>query len=172
MNAEIAYIPEEAVHNDLHKAVEAQGFIAIAAIKNQLEAALPEDRRAPIRNWLEVLAVMMLCQGHPTRDDRDKAHYSDGSPVFRIVLDGTVADVDVEDYLDSSVDNFDYIGDVAEYLYSSTLNTGYQVEVNDPPVQELREPSQLVQRLRERSSTASVVDGTASVGGAGHGESV
>lgn len=36
--------------------------------------------------------------------------------------------------------------------------------MNDPPVQELREPSQLVQRLRERSSTASVVDGTASVG--------
>lgn len=169
MNAETGYIPVEAVRNDRHRTVEAQGFIAIAAIKNQIEAALPEDRRAPIRNWFEVLEDMTLAQGHPTRDDRDKAHYSDGSPVFRFVLDGTVADV--EDYLDGSVDDFDYIGDVAEYLYSSTLNTGCQVGLNSFPVQQLREPRQLVQRLRKRLSTASVVDGTASVGDAGHGES-
>jgi len=112
---------------------------------------------------------MLLCQGHPTRDDRDKAHYSDGAPVFRLVLDGTVADVGVEDYLDKSVDDFDYIGEVAEHSYSTTLNSGYQVEVNDPPVGEPREPSHLVELLRERFRVAAVADGAASVGGDDNG---
>ena len=168
MNTEIVYITCDARQEDIRKAVEAQGFIAIAAIRSQIEAALPEDRGAPIRAWLDVLATMLLDQGHPTRADRDKAHYSDGSPVFRLVLDGAVADVGVEDYLDKSVDDFDYIGEVAEHSYSTTLNTGYQVEVNDPPVEEPREPSHLVRLWRDRYSSVTLADVAASVGGDCH----
>ena len=168
MNTEMVYVTCDARQEDIRKAVEAQGFIAIAAIRSQIEAALPEDRGAPIRAWLDVLATMLLCQGHPTRDDRDKAHYSDGSPVFRLVLDGAVADVGVEDYLDKSVDDFDYIGEVAEHSYSTTLNTGHQVEVNDPPVEEPWEPSHLVRLWRERYSSVTLADGAASGGGDGH----
>ena len=137
MNTECVYITCDALEWDIHKAVEAQGFIAIAAISNQIEAALPEDVRAPIRAWLDVLKTMFLCQGHPTRDCTDVVLYSDGSPVFRLVPDGTVADIEARDFLDDSDDGFDYIGEVAEHLFTVTLGTGYRVEIGDPPDKDL-----------------------------------
>jgi len=155
---------------DLHKAVEAQGFIALAAIRNRIEAAIPDDRVPEISAWLDVLTTMLLCQGHPTRDCQDVVLYSDGSPVFRLVPDDTLADVEARDYLDDCDDKFDYLGEVADHLFSATLNTGYRVEVNDPPISEPREPSYLVKLWRERYPTSLVVDGGVGSGGGGHGE--
>jgi hypothetical protein len=157
-------------NSDIHKAVEAQGFIALAAIRNRIEAAIPDDRVPEISAWLDVLTTMLLCQGHPTRDCRDVLLYSDGSPVFRFVPDGSVADVEARDYLDNSDDQFDYLGEVAEHLFTASLGTGYRVEVNEPPDREPREPSHLVKLWRERYPTSLVVDGGVGSGGDGHGE--
>ncbi len=168
MNADSVYITCDALPEDIHKAVEAQGFIAIAAIRSQIDAGLPEDRRAPIRAWLDVLATMLLCQGHPTRNCTDVVFYSDGSPVFRLVPDGTVADIEARDYLDNSDDGFDYIGEVAEHAFTAALGTGYRVEVTDPPDRESREPGHLVNLLRERYLTAPGVDVAATRRGDGH----
>ena len=160
----------EVADSDLHKAVEAQGFIALAAIKSRVEADMPDDGHAVVLAWLDVLATMLMCQGHPTRDCTDMVLYSDGSPVFRLVPDGTVAEVEARDYLDNCDDDFDYIGEIAEHLFTATLNTGYRVEVTDPPVEEHREPSHLVRLLRERYRAAPVANVAATTGGEGHGE--
>ena len=154
---------------DLHKAVEAQGFIALAAIKNRIEADMPEDGRAAMRAWLDVLAAMLLCQGHPTRDCTNVVFYSDGSPVFRLVPDGTLARSEARDYLDNCDDGSDYIGEVAEHLFAATLNTGERVEVNDPPVREREEPGHLVTLLRERHPATPGGDSTPPSGGGNHG---
>jgi len=157
--------------SDLHKAVEAQGFIALAAIKNRIGAATLEGGRAAVYEWIDVLTVMLLCQGHPTRDCREIVLYSDGSAVFRLVPDDTVDGAEARDYLTNRDDDFDYIGEVAEHLFTNTLNTGYRVEVNDPPAMERGEPSHLVKLLQERYRTAPIVDGTARSRGESHGES-
>ena len=123
--------------SDLHKAVEAQGCIAVAAIKQLIDGMKPEQSRADITAWLNVLAMMLKAQGEPTRHCFGVALYEDGSPVFRLVPDGT-ADVEAKLYLDDADevdledadDDFPFIGDLAEHLFTNM--PGYRPEVNEP----------------------------------------
>lgn len=148
MNINYVYLDDRIREDDLHKAVEAQGRIAIGEVKALLDDILPEDRRVAILDRLDVLRAMLGFQGDPTRDCRDMSLYRDGSPVFRLVPDGT-ADVEARDYLGEADEEFDYhIGELAEHL--STGVPGCRVEVNDPPVEEPGVPGLLLALLRER----------------------
>ena len=71
------YVEDRVLAGDLHKAVEAQGRIAIAAIRGRLNANIPEGDLAAISAWLDVLAAMLACQGNPTRDCSDVVLYSE-----------------------------------------------------------------------------------------------
>ena len=137
------YVEDHVRADDLHKAVEAQGRVAIAAIRDQVNTSIPEGERAVISDWLDVLVTMFACQGHPTRDCRDVLLYSDGSAVFRLIPDGK-ADAEARDYFDDS-DTDEDIGDLAEAL--ATGLTGHKLGVNDPPAQARREPNGLLPRI-------------------------
>jgi hypothetical protein len=145
-NIDYVYIDDGVREDDLHKAVEAQGRVAIAAIRHRINISIPEGEKAAISAWLDVLATMLAHQGDPTRDCSDVLLYSDGSAVLRLIPDDN-ADVEARDYRDDS-DADDYIGDLAETLATSLA--GYKVQVNAPPLQAHREPGLLWSRLLDR----------------------
>jgi hypothetical protein len=135
-NIDFAYLDHRVAEADVHKAVESQGRVAIAAIEGRIDGAVSQEAKAQIDAWLGVLRTMLAVQANPTRDDSSMARYSDGSAVLRLVPDGT-ADVKSRDYLGDLDDDFDYLGDLAEYL--SAGMPGYRLEVTDPPVPEPRD---------------------------------
>jgi len=120
--------------DDLHKAIEAQGRIAIGEIRVLINSRMSEEDQAAIKAPLDVLAMMLACQADPTRDDVDFANYSDGSPVLRIVpeSDGMVSKAAYDDdFVCDTAGVCEEVGELAEYL--ALIVTGARVEVNTPP---------------------------------------
>lgn len=142
------------VKGDMHKAIEAEGSLAVANIKYLLGDVVDGPRRVEIMRQLGVLKEMLARQSGGARDASDVALYSDGSPVFRLIFDGAT-DLEERNCLgyycvQDLYESFDSVGELAEYLVMEI--SGYRAEVNRPPAQEMPNPINFRARLMDSES--------------------
>jgi hypothetical protein len=69
--------------DDLHKAIEAQGRIAIGEIRVLVNSVMSEEDQAAIKARLDVLTAMLACQGR-VDDEEILAHYRLADPYISL----------------------------------------------------------------------------------------
>ena len=130
---------------DWHKAIEAEGRLAIGRIKCLIEDQVSDQNRERIMHELSLLAEMLRRQDAATESKAEAGVYSDGSSVFRLIQDGAT---DLEEknclgqYANQDLyESFHSVGELAEHLVTVVL--GYRTVVNKPPATTLLDPIRL-----------------------------
>jgi hypothetical protein len=144
---EHVYIDPSFPHDegDLAKAIEAQGILMIAILRNTLADKLSGDDNAVVDKALDALHGLLVVQAHPTRDCDRVDVYSDGSEVIWMAPTDTESAPQLR--VSEVITDKHYLWEVVQNL---TKMPGYRVVVNHPPElpENPRTPGGLFDRLQ------------------------